>query len=248
MDYISNPSAFSQKRVNHLAGVTISVNYADFLEHTIHENLHFFDDFVVVTSFDDKHTQKVCNEHSVKCVKTDVFYENNQIFNKGAAINLGIAHLNFQDWILHVDSDVVLPDNFRNMLEKAYIDKNSIWGCDRVNICSFEEWEKFAGNKKRQHKHHFILVPESGHELGARIIHNEYGYVPPGFFQLWHKSQHQRYPSANGVAEHDDLLHALQWRRENRKLIPSVFVYHLESEKCQMGANWKGRKTKKFGR
>ncbi len=59
----------------YLEGVTVSVNYADFLDETLSRNLDHFDEFAVVTAADDRATQAVCQRHGVICVKTDVHRE-----------------------------------------------------------------------------------------------------------------------------------------------------------------------------
>jgi hypothetical protein len=56
-----------------------------------------------------------------------------------------------------------------------------------------------------------------------------------------------RYPDTEGNAENVDVQWALRWPRRQRLLLPTVRVFHLESEGALMGANWSGRTTKLFG-
>ena len=74
--------------------------------------------------------------------------------------------------------------------------------------------------------------------------------MPIGYFQMWHSSYmnkyHLRYPDVKGSAEKDDVQWALRWPRKHRVLLPTVRVFHLESERAGMGANWRGRTTKEF--
>ena len=226
------------------------MNYADFLDHTMTANLHHFDEMVVVTSHKDRQTQAVCAKHGVNCVKTDVFFERGDEFNKGMAINLGVAHLRHTGWLVQLDADIVLPDRFRTMLHKAALDPTCIYGADRVHVRTYEEWEKHRNLyvRQRQYHDHFLLDTPDQFPLGARLIHDEFGYAPIGYFQLWHSGSHKRYPINQGSAEHTDVLFSLLWPREKRLLLPTVIVYHLESEPAPMGANWTGRKTKAFGK
>jgi hypothetical protein len=92
-----------------------------------------------------------------------------------------------------------------------------------------------------------MVTPQPEFPMGSRLVHNEYGWLPIGFMQLWHSSKRRQYPITCGSSEHSDVLHAVQWNRENRILLPEFFCYHLESEVAQMGVNWQGRKTKIFG-
>jgi hypothetical protein len=129
---------FDSGRNEMIEGVTVCVDYPDFLEHTLFANLHHFDHFVVVTAPHDRVTQRLCQEHSVHCVITDVMYEYKERFNKAMAINLGLAHLRGGGWFCHLDADIVLPDRFRLMLEKAGLEKHCIYGADRVNVHNYE--------------------------------------------------------------------------------------------------------------
>ena len=77
---------------------------------------------------------------------------------------------------------------------------------------------------------------------------------PPRNFQLWHGDSSnwsgapaKRYPLIHGTAARTDVAHALHWDRQQRIHIPELLVWHLESEPASMGANWKGRKTARFG-
>lgn len=229
-----------------LEGIIVSVNYGDFLEHTIRENMPYFDRLVIVTSPQDKATQALCERLSISCVVTDCMFDRGQKFNKGMAINLGLGHLNVDGWVLHLDADIVLPHNFRRLLDHARLDRENIYGADRVNVYGWEAWQRLKNSQHNTHSYRYLVSPPP-HPLGSRLVHEEFGYAPIGYFQLWQGAK--RYPIHQGNAEHTDVLFSLQWPRKNRVLLPEVFVYHLDSNAgpSKMGENWNGRKSPQFG-
>jgi hypothetical protein len=232
----------------YLEGAAVSVGYGDFLETTLQHNLDHFDNFVVVTSYDDAATQAVCARHGVTCVQTDHHRDDGAAFNKGLLINLALAHLRHRGWIMHLDADVALPDRVRWILGKSRLDPDCIYGADRMEVIGRPAWKRLQTNRRflRQYRYKY-LVGGPDLPLGSRLLHNEYGYCPIGFFQLWHsKHANRRYHDSQGSAEHSDVLFALQWPARQRVLLPGMFVYHLQSEPAPMGANWQGRRTRKW--
>lgn len=230
-----------------LEAVIVCKNYSDFLEHTLPENVELLDRMVVVTHPDDKPTQRLCSHYGVDCIQTTVMHDNGAKFNKGRAINLGLSHLGHADWLLHLDADIMLPHKFREMLKHAKLNPENIYGADRQNTVSFDNWEDHKAKTVPQHKWRYMVTPTSEFPMGSRLLHQEYGWCPIGCFQLWHASKQRKYPITCGSAEHSDVLFSVQWPRENRILLPEFFVYHLESDgKAPMGINWEGRKTREF--
>jgi hypothetical protein len=232
--------------------VIVCVDYADFLSVTLPENLPHLDDLVIVTSPEDRATQTVCSRYGVRCIPTEVFRRDAASkFNKSRAINHGLAHLCQTGWVLHLDADIVLPMRTRHMLANAELDPTVLYGMDRVNCPSYEEWAAFKARPEVQYEWRCLVKPPRNWPLGARIAHEDYGgYMPIGFAQLWNpgKSGVSRYPmKVDGNAEHTDVLHAAQWPRRRRALLPELIAIHLESEPAPMGANWGGRKTRRFG-
>ena len=102
-----------------IEAVTVCVDYSDFLREAIEPNFSQLDDWVVVTTPEDRQTQNLCREFGIRSVVTDVFTDRGEHFNKARGINLGIAHLHYADWVLHLDGDIVLPHRFRHMLNHA---------------------------------------------------------------------------------------------------------------------------------
>ncbi|EDY21076.1 hypothetical protein CfE428DRAFT_1369 [Chthoniobacter flavus Ellin428] len=242
------PRARSQP-VRYLEGVTTCVNYADFLDVTLSENLHHFNEFVVVTTPDDLATQNVCSKHGVICVETNVFSKDGTHFaaGKSHAINLGLSHLKQTGWLLHLDADIALPDRFRAMLDKAALDPTCLHGADRLEVRSHDRWAQVQGDEgyARQYRYRFLLsAPEL--PLSPRFVHDVHGFCPLGYFQLWHSSQRRQYPYNQGGREQTDVLFATQWEPEDRRILPTVLCYHLQSEPAPLGANWHGRRTKPF--
>jgi hypothetical protein len=240
----------------YLEAVIVCVNYSDFLAHTLPENRTMFDNMVVVTSLNDLDTVRICNKYNVRCIQTDAFYQNKEVFNKGAGINVGLKALNRTGWVLHLDADIYLPPLTRHVLRKECLQPNKIYSADRLMCPDYESWAQYRRSWRSVHEDwsftHLDLF-----RAGSRIVqYGEYldegtpdGWVPIGYFQLWNPngSGIHTYPANHGAADRSDVLHAKQWTRANRVLIPEVVVIHLESEECTMGANWRGRRTMWFG-
>jgi len=232
-----------------IEAVVICLGYDDFLQATLPHNLPHVDHLTVVTSPEDKATQSFCHRVGVPCLPTHVFFREGGAFNKARGINYGLANQRCDDWILHLDADIVLPPMTRKMLMNAELQEDCIYGIDRVNCPSHDEWEAFLASPELQYEWSCLVKPPRTWPLGARIAHGDYGgYVPIGFFQLFHGSAWKRYPIVqDGDAEHTDVLHGIRWDRPKRVLLPEIIAIHLESEPAPMGVNWKGRKTRRFG-
>ena len=231
-----------------IEAVTVCLHYDDFLEQTIRVNQPLFDDLVVVTHQSDTATIAVCQRYGARVVYCPYFKNGTEQFRKSAAINLGLAHLKFEDWVLHLDADVALPRNTRKHLANIDLDPSCIYGIDRVECKGREAWRSYLVDPDLYEKHYFYHGPQ-GWPTGSRVGHFDYGgYAPIGFFQLWNRASGiLRYPSVNGQdAEHSDMLHALQWPRPKRVLIPEIIAVHLSTGGTDWGVNWHGRKSPRF--
>ncbi len=241
-----------------LEAVIVCLNYADILRYTLPDNLQHFDEVIVVTGHEDRETQKLCDRLSVEYIKTDCFYDEGDTFNKGKGINLGLSNLRRDEWLLHLDADILLPHRYRYMLEKTELNPKNIYGADRVNVYGYEAYKNLKARLVPHYQDHWFVDPGFCHEwhgptpegvkLGARLIHKEQGWLPLGYHQLWHESVNIRYNYKIGSAAGSDLWFPCQWPRENRILMPEVIVYHLDSAlDHKKGTNWKGRKSARFG-
>ncbi len=251
--YPPPPPCHQQK----LEAVTVCVGYADFLAETVKYNAQHFDRWIIVTTPEDKATIELCRRFNLECVQTKEFSRGGpRPFNKGRGIALGMNFLSTNSWVLHLDADIVLPARFRQMLEVAHLDPENLYGCDRIMVKNWHEWQAYLKSQYLHNQHGFHLCCNFPRRcnVGTRIINERNGYVPIGFFQLFHydhgvHSGHRFkcYPDASDNAAHSDIKFALHWDRRNRVLLPEILVVHLESEQLGMGANWRGRATKRFG-
>jgi glycosyltransferase involved in cell wall biosynthesis len=229
-----------------LEAVTVSVGFDDLLDATLSINHPHLDTMIVVTSHDDTRTQGVAKKHGAICVQTDLHKKHGRNFNKGAAINAGFNRFQFHGWRLHLDSDIALPDNFRRLVfNHAHLDTHCIYGMDRIDVIGTRELARLRSN--RQHNHQALMYVEAGVSLGARYVSTLHGYVPIGYFQMFHASCAHDYPWSLGTAEHDDVAFAIQWPESQRRLLPHGVCYHLLSERLPNGQNnWDGRKQKRL--
>lgn len=240
-----------------LEAVTVCVNYGDFLAWTMPANKHVFgynkwgqSNWIVVTDTKDTHTKRVCDYYNVRCIQTDTFYENGQTFNKANGINAGLEILGKRGWVLHLDADIYLPPEVQTTIPSLALDPECIYGFDRFNCKSFEEFAYFLTIPKLSHES-WIFTHTNLFELGTRVVaYKNDGYIPIGFGQLWNpsKSKIKSYPDKHDSAARTDMQFAKLFPKEKRRFIPDFIGIHLESEiPKKMGANWNGRTTIPFG-
>lgn len=242
----------SPDRLERIEAVTVCIGYADFLEETAKRNMGLFDKWIIVTSREDEATREVCRRLSLHTILSEDHTREGE-FNKGRLIERGLQHLSAKGWRVHLDGDVVLPSNFRNIIKASHLDERNIYGADRIMVKSREQWNKLLISGWLPNDFHCRVNLPYGLEIGSRWAHHAEGYVPIGFFQMWHSSEDQYkgarikpYPINHNDACRTDVQFGLQWDRRHRAIIPELLVVHLESEPAPLGANWNGRKTKKF--
>ena len=228
-----------------LEAVTACVGFDDLLDHSLSANHPHVDTFIVVTSHDDKATHAVARKHGAICVQTDLFHKNGRHFNKGAALNTGLARCQYRGWRLHLDEDIVLPDNFRRMLfNHTHLDRSCLYGMDRVDVIERESFHALRARlfaKPQAHEGCFIH-PTHDAPISPRYVDSLRGYVPIGYFQLWHANADKSYPHSLGSAAHDDVMFAEQWAAQHRRLLPTGVCYHLCARKPALGENWDGKR------
>lgn len=228
--------------------VIICDHYADFLQLTLPHNKFLFDRIVVVTSHEDKQTQRVCEWNHVECIQTDVLESRKRHFCKGAGINVGLAALKKDSWVVHLDADIYLPPQTRLLLEAADLDRSMVYGIDRFIVRGFDAWQEFVERPRLQHEDE-TWIHLNAFPMGTRVMHkHQGGYVNIGFFQMWDPTVSKvfKYPEGHTGAGREDTIFLDSWPRRKRGFIPEIVGYHLESDDAGIASNWNGRKTAPF--
>lgn len=233
--------------------VVVCSQYEDFLRVTMPINLNHVKKMVVVTSDKeyDHPVRELCKYYGVLCISTGALHHRGAPFAKAKGINRGLDMCKLDGWIAHMDADIVLPDQTSLMLERIHLDPACIYGADRINCPNAIEFRKYLEARQPQYRYTCLVEVPPHFSFMARWTHPSDGYVPIGYFQLWHgdSARHQfdkRYPENANNAIRNDVQHALQWDSQHRRLIPDFMVIHLDSCKAPIGANWEGRQTPKF--
>lgn len=231
-----------------LEAVTVCVGLSDYLAHSLPANKSLFDRLVVVTSPDDRETLQVAKFFHVESLATDCMFEDNQVFNKGKAVNAGLEHVRFGGWVVQLDVDIVLPPQARDVLEHVDLCEQFLYGVDRVMCPSYEAWQKYMANPEPLYENGWVYPPPF--PLDGRLYSQEdRGYVPIGFFQLFHREANLGdpvYPTEFDTAAGSDMAFARKFPRTHRHLLPELYALHLQTEDSTHAANWQGRKTARF--
>lgn len=236
-----------------LQAITISVNYSDFLLHTIEANKSMIDKWIIVTDTKDFKTKELCDKNEIFCIQTDVFYDNGASFNKYAGINEGLKYVDDDSWVMFLDSDIILHYSTRRILEELNLDPTCLYGIDRINCQGIKRFNEYKSGKGIL-KENWLLTTDNL-EFGARLVHHYghegengrfEGWRPLGFLQLAYRQTFNKYPQESKSADHCDLVFAREWDRSRRHLIPEIYAVHLESLHAGKAVNWNGRKSQSF--
>lgn len=217
-----------------IEGVTVCVDYADFLEVTLPQAMKAFDNVIVVTSKKDKETQKLARGMGAEVVVTNSFYEAGAAFNKGKGINEGFRKLRHCDWVCHFDSDIYFPNGFRKVLNVESLDETFMYGIDRMNIEGREKLQGYLAGG--------MFCAEDAPYDSLYRFHN----IPLGYFQLFNWVLPTWYPEDSKDASESDLEFVRQWDGAHRKYLDNQKLYHLVSKGGKVQDNWKGRKSPRF--
>lgn len=237
--------------MKYLEAVTVCVGYADILRITMPYNKSLIDSWIIVTSPEDKETFDLCKYYNVPVVVTDKFYEDGAEFSKAKGINEGFKKLVKVDWVLHLDADIMLPANFRQICKEDQLQKDAIYGIDRVNVVGDQKLFELLITKESQIKQWTYLNNRTNFDPTFRLHNLNVGYNVIGFFQLFHssylKDKDSWYPENHTSAARTDVGFQQQWPLNKRLFYPGIIAYHIETEYSSKGVNWNGRKTKKIG-
>jgi len=129
--------------------VVICVNYSDFLKITYQKNIRFFNqtNYHIITSSEDQKTIDLCVNLNIKYEIYDDFYLNSSKMNKSGAINKIQKRLYNEfpdDWILLLDADIILPDNFKELFLSKCDNTMSLYSLKRKD---YEEEDDFLNSE-----------------------------------------------------------------------------------------------------
>jgi hypothetical protein len=179
-----------------IEAVTVSVDYSEWLRRCT-TNDDKLDRWVVVTHKSDLKTQELCKMHDIECVLSERVFEDAP-FAKGRAINDALKILDRDAWLVHMDGDIRLPDNFQEVVKKYCSDKSKLYGSVRYA----DDGEQMLGQR-------FAVVSRG---KGRSIRKFQRFDIPIGYFQMWHSSVYSEYPEESTTGKQDDWQFAMQFR------------------------------------
>jgi len=129
--------------------IVICINYSDFLTITYKKNIRFFspNNYHVITCKEDQKTIDLCLSLNIKYELYEDFYINSSKLNKSGAINKIQKRLHKDypnDWILLLDADIILPDNFEELFITKCTDTNNLYSFQRKD---YEEEEDYKNSQ-----------------------------------------------------------------------------------------------------
>lgn len=205
-----------------LHAITVCVDYADFLRLSIFWNKRLFDRWTIVTVPEDKDTIQLCEENGLEIAFTERLKFNNANFNRGAAINDGIAAAKPTDWVAIIDADTLLLEDLRPQLHDTY----SLYSTHRTYLFG---WDSFVGWLKGE-----PLRACCNHDCSygfLQVVHNGHPYVQGG----WYSEQH-------GDASASDLDFRDRWEFNHERKHFTQCCVHVGPT----AINWHGRKSAPF--
>jgi hypothetical protein len=211
-------------KINKIDAVIVSVDYNDFLILTLKNNIKYLENITVVTSTSDTLCKEICDKFGVKCVITDRMYEDGAKFNKGKAINEGIKSIQNPEWILLLDADIILPNNWSEIINSNIFKKDALHICSRNIIENYDDYQRWI----------------NGEQVGK--IESSKGF---GYFQLFNVNssaifgRNPIFPETSDDASWSDLSFRNKF---NNRVDINISVIHLG----KAYSNWKGRETEMF--
>lgn len=126
-----------------MRAITVCVDFSDVLALTLCRNAPHFDQVVVVSAPDDRETAAVvASVPNAELFTTDAFYRDGAVFNKGAAMELGLDHLgrHRDEWLCIFDADTLMPGNLLDRI--AGLPPGNIYSPRRRLLADPSQWHE----------------------------------------------------------------------------------------------------------
>lgn len=215
-----------------LIGLCVSYNYFETLKIMLPLNYNHFTHIYLVTQKDDIQTIEFCKYFdNVEVILFD-FNNNNKKFDKYGGLNKiqELAYKNYPDsWYLIIDSDIVLPANFIDLIKSQNLNDNYIYGGYRNNLNKLSDIHLFLDNKFNLDKYNFINWKKQVMILGCFQLYKKHHY------HVLDDTSHINY----GTAGHFDLKFTESF--ETRKYLDLIFVHLGKETDEHLKNNWSGK-------
>ena len=125
-----------------LVGICVSYNYFDTLKFMLPVNYLHFEKIYLITQEDDKETIEFCKKFDNVIVLFYNFKTDNKKFDKYGGLNYALKKVYSEQpdsWYLIIDSDILLPNNFIDILIEENLNSECIYGAIRHNILKSSE-------------------------------------------------------------------------------------------------------------
>lgn len=196
-----------------VVGVTICIDYADFLAHTLPHNRPLFTSYYIITEERDTATCELARAYDCILLFTSKTHSKGAKFNKSGLMFDAQNHIHPRHpmaWIVKLDADIYLPADLWKQINRYALNKNGIYGLVR---------------------HVYNTYNDYVHGKVACVDKGELGVV--GYFQLyWLKTKY--YPPWSANCSHCDLVFMNQFRI---KQTFDVVCFHFGEKR----KNWDGR-------
>jgi hypothetical protein len=200
-----------------LIGLCVSYNYFDTLQFMLPVNYLHFEKIYLLTQPDDEKTVEFCKQFQNVVVLFYNFTHHQKVFDKFGALNYAqsiIYRTHPDSWYLILDSDILLPNNFIDVLQKESLRPECIYGVARHNVFKTSE----------------LLDKSSVHVSPMPVFQG----IPTiiGYFQLYKKKVfHANFHTAEG----GDVMFSRNFSMWCR--LDNILCYHLGVP----GKNWRGK-------
>ena len=197
-----------------IEAVTVSVDYSRWLRQVV-SNKDKFDRWIIATHESDRDTIRVCEDNGIEYVCSERVFTDAS-FAKGRAINDALKLCDKDDWLVHIDADIKLADNFNEEVNFFCDNKNALYGMYR---------ETHEGNLLVQKLQKTITNKITGKKIIQHI--GEMGAI--GYFQMWHSNKRKWYDEQSLTGAEDDASFMNSFKptlpkksyRENWKTLPT---------------------------
>lgn len=237
--------------------VTTCFHYAHYFKFCVGNRKHF-KRWVVVTLEDDKETIELCEQNDIEYIFADKqrLYNYQSNLRKGTAINKGLNYIyeyGSLDWYCHIDSDIVLPDNFTDYFNKPIklnddyaryseidLNKRNLYSLNRLDVTLSNTDKDDLFNER---------IKEAFYNMNLYGFSGKQGNLGWGYFQLFHMTSLRQnyqslrpfvYPEMSCNAGLDDLLFTKLFHQV--KCFDNINCIHLSPQ----AQNWDGNKVKKL--